>query len=340
MESRFENQEEDGLHNQSGSEADRLGEHQLITLDLSQQAWRSLFWGCTDGVLDSSPSGREVSDFQVARGVGVEDLDSVSLKRFRALMKDQFPSQTFTTYPDEEFLTDVGAGKRNRQTGEFELFLGTVLFLGRTNVIRELFPYFHLDYCEYEDASYPQCKFRISDNDYLQEETNLLSFFEKVIRRIEQVVADGADRKEGKPESKNAEGFVAEAFPIEELHTEEGQPDGVCSDSILLVLREALVNTLVHADYQSLVGSVQTDVRDGNLSFKNPGSMRILPETFFAGGHSYPCNEVLMKLFTAAGLARRQGYGGARIFSGSIVRKYEQPSIRISPIATELVFSF
>lgn len=162
VESRFENQEEDGLHNQSGSEADRLGEHQLITLDLSQQAWRLLFWGCTDGVLDSSPSGRGVSDFQVARGVGVEDLDSISLKRFRSLVKNQFPFQTFTLYPDEEFLSYVGAGKRNRQTGEFELFLGTVLFLGRTNVIRELFPYFHLDYCEYEDSSYPQCKFRIS----------------------------------------------------------------------------------------------------------------------------------------------------------------------------------
>lgn len=336
VESRFENQEEDGLHNQSGSEADRLGEHQLITLDLSQQAWRSLFWGCTDGVLDSSPSGRGGSDFQVARGVGVEDLDLVSLNRFRALMKNQFPVQTFTTYPDEEFLSYVGAGKRNRQTGEFELFLGTVLFLGRTNVIRELFPYFHLDYCEYEDASYPQCKFRISDNDYLQEEINLLSFFEKVIQRIESVVAETALSKEGEPEIKKAG-----VFPTEERHTpEEGQPDGFCPDSILFALREALVNTLVHADYQSLVGSVQIDVRDGNLSFKNPGSMRILPETFFAGGHSYPCNEVLMKLFTAAGLARRQGYGGARIFSGSLVRKYERPSIRISPIATELVFSF
>lgn len=117
VESRFENQEEDGLHNQSGSEADGTGENQLIGWNLSQEARGSLFWGYADGVFDSSPSGRGVSDFQVARGVGVEDLDSVSLNRFRALMKNQFPVQTFTTYPDEEFLTYVGGREKKSADG-------------------------------------------------------------------------------------------------------------------------------------------------------------------------------------------------------------------------------
>ncbi|MBF0579929.1 putative DNA binding domain-containing protein [Erysipelotrichaceae bacterium RD49] len=253
------------------------------------------------------------ADSQVAKGMGIADLDPLTLAKFKNVINSRYPAQHFATFTDEEFLIRLGGAVRNRESGEFELFTGTILLLGKTNVISELFPHFHLDYFEFDPSSENRWTFRISDNDYLIEEINLFSFFEKVLNRISAI--------------------VKEPFGLDDNIVRK--PDGGVT---LRALREALVNSLIHSDYQIADSSVRIEVRQGQFTFKNPGQMLIPEDSFFVGGHSVVRNEVLMKLFSAAGFSERQGFGGSQIFSSSSARDYKLPEIKTSLTQTELLF--
>lgn len=54
--------------------------------------------------------------------------------------------------------------------------------------------------------------------------------------------------------------------------------------SLKPALREALVNTLAHADYTIPRGSVKIMAYDDRYVFQNPGCMLIKHEDFFVGG--------------------------------------------------------
>ena len=63
--------------------------------------------------------------------------------------------------------------------------------------------------------------------------------------------------------------------------------------SLKPALREALVNTLAHADYTIPRGSVKILAYDDRYVFQNPGCMLIKPEDFFVGGKSELRNEII-----------------------------------------------
>lgn len=242
------------------------------------------------------------ADAQVLEGLTLSDLDELSLARLRSLIETRYRNKNLGSLSDEDFLIRIGAARRNRRNGEFSLFAGTLLMIGKTNVIKEMFPHFHLDYFEYQNGSSSRWDFRISDDDYLNEEVNLLSFYERVIQRM-------AAR-------------IHEPFQLDDKLIR--LPDG---GSCLISLREALVNALIHSDYQMADASVRIDARDDQFVFKNPGQMLIPASDFFTGGSSRPRNEVLMKLFRMAGFAERQGFGGSQIYSASLERDLKLPEI-------------
>lgn len=45
-----------------------------------------------------------------------------------------------------DFLTEIGACTKVRSTGELKIKRGALLFLGRVNSIKELFPHYHVDF--------------------------------------------------------------------------------------------------------------------------------------------------------------------------------------------------
>jgi predicted HTH transcriptional regulator len=75
-----------------------------------------------------------------------------------------------------------------------------------------------------------------------------------------------------------------------------------------VALREALLNTLVHADYYGRQGTVIIRTPQ-MITFSNPGDMRISFRAAVGGGVSDPRNSVLMKMFSLIGVGERAGMG-------------------------------
>ena len=102
-------------------------------------------------------------------------------------------------------------------------------------------------------------------------------------------------------------------------------------------LREALVNTIIHADYSNRL-SVLVVKRPDLFGFRNPGVMRLPVEIALQGGNSDCRNRNLQKMFQLAGLAEQAGSGIPKIWRNWDSQHYRKPSIkeRIEPDQTIL----
>ncbi|MCI5126773.1 MAG: HTH domain-containing protein, partial [Candidatus Electrothrix sp. AR5] len=80
-------------------------------------------------------------------------------------------------------------------------------------------------------------------------------------------------------------------------------------------LREALVNTLVHADYSDRASILIKKNSEGFL-FRNPGLMRVPTEQALQGGESDCRNQTLHQLFLMINLGERAGSGLPKIRQG------------------------
>jgi hypothetical protein len=94
-----------------------------------------------------------------------------------------------------------------------------------------------------------------------------------------------------------------------------------------VALREALVNTLVHADYTGRV-SVLVVKRPDMFGFRNPGRLRLPLEQVIRGGESDCRNRILHQMFLMIGLGERGGSGMPKIYSGWSSQQWRQPLLR------------
>lgn len=103
-------------------------------------------------------------------------------------------------------------------------------------------------------------------------------------------------------------------------------------------LREALVNTLVHADYTGRV-SVLVVKRPDMFGFRNPGGLRLPIEQVIRGGESDCRNRILHQLFLLIGLGERGGSGMPRIYGGWKSQHWRPPALseKDEPEQTQLM---
>jgi len=94
-----------------------------------------------------------------------------------------------------------------------------------------------------------------------------------------------------------------------------------------VALREALVNTLVHADYTGRV-SILVVKRPDLFGFRNPGCLRLPLEQVLQGGTSDCRNRLMHQMFLMIGLGERGGSGIPKIFSGWQSEHWRQPVLR------------
>jgi len=101
------------------------------------------------------------------------------------------------------------------------------------------------------------------------------------------------------------------------------------SNTSLLIeaIREALVNTLIHADYLQNFPKVKIEMFDGWINFENSGKMLITKDEYIQGGNSVIRNETLVQLVRLIGIAERQGFGGVKICKTSETLFKQQPEI-------------
>ena len=91
-------------------------------------------------------------------------------------------------------------------------------------------------------------------------------------------------------------------------------------------LREALVNTLIHADYTGRV-SILVVKRPDLFGFRNPGAMRMPVETALRGVLSDCRNRRLQDLFRYVGLGEQAGSGIPKVQSAWREQQWRAPEL-------------
>ena len=102
-------------------------------------------------------------------------------------------------------------------------------------------------------------------------------------------------------------------------------------------LREALVNTLIHADFTGRA-SILVVKRPDLYGFRNPGSMRIPLDDALQGGYSDCRNRVLQRLFRMAGYAEQAGTGIHKIYSAWAEQLWRAPLLQETRDDPEMTF--
>jgi ATP-dependent DNA helicase RecG len=150
---------------------------------------------------------------------GLGDLDMDSVNAYRNRFSAAKPDSPWFDLPIEDFLTQIGALGKDRQTGREGLRIAGLLMFGKYSAIKEQFPYYMVDYQERPE---PKTELRWIDR-VVPDDTwsgNLYDFYQKVIRKLT------ADLKI--------------PFRLEDANRIDDTP-------IHQALREALTNTLIHA---------------------------------------------------------------------------------------------
>lgn len=91
-------------------------------------------------------------------------------------------------------------------------------------------------------------------------------------------------------------------------------------------IREALANTLVHADYSDRA-SVLVVKRPDMFGFRNPGLMRIPPAIAIQGGESDCRNRTLHKMLRLVGVGEQAGSGIPKIYRGWASQHWRAPAL-------------
>lgn len=238
-------------------------------------------------------------DVRILKGFGMADIDEDSVRIYRQMLKDEKPGHPYLEQDDFTFLTSLRGWRRDRTTGEEGLTLAGLLMFGRWLAIQEAVPHYFLDYQER-----PEAKTELRWVDRLVPDGtwtgNLFEFYRRVYRKL---VVD-----------------LKVQFALKGGQRQDDTP-------VHVALREALVNTLVHADYTGRV-SVLVVKRPDMFGFRNPGGLRLPLEQVIRGGESDCRNRILHQMFLLIGLGERGGSGMPKIYSGWRSRHWRQPLLR------------
>jgi len=227
-------------------------------------------------------------DARILDKFGLADLDLESLHAYRNIFTAVKSGHPWATLGDQEFLQLLGGWRDDRSTGESGLTLAGLLMFGQWSRIADAAPLYFVDYQEQQDQ--PDTETRWLDR-VIPDGTwsgNLFDFYRKVIRKLTAdlkvpFVLKGDTRIDDTP-----------------LHQ---------------VLREALVNTLVHADYSDRA-SVRVIKRPSGFEFRNPGVLRVPVAQALHGGESDCRNRTLQQMFLMINLGERAGSGLPKIRAG------------------------
>ena len=229
----------------------------------------------------------DIRDDQILVHYGIDDIAMESLKSYRQRYSNLKPHAELNDLGNLEFLRRIGAYGINRETGEEGLTRAGLLMFGMHHVISEVFPNYMIDYQEWPRT---------------QTET----------RWIDRVVPDGSW-------SGNLYDFYRKVYSklVQDLKIPFALKDGIRQEDtpIHIALREALVNSIVHADYSDRA-SVLIVKRPDMFVFRNPGLMRVPLKVALQGGESDCRNRKLHQMFRLINVGEQAGSGVPKILSG------------------------
>lgn len=236
-----------------------------------------------DADLNFQPDGR------ILEYHSLDDFDTTSIRQYRQLFSSSKPDHNWLTLPDKEFLIQLGAHKIDRKTKKEGPTVAGMLMLGKTLSINDedCCPHFFPDYREYLSEN-PEDRWtdRIySDGTW---EANLFQFYRLVWPKLSSRLPKPFHLHQGRR--------------IDETPAHEA-------------LREAFVNSIVHADY-SATGNLVIESRLDTFLFTNPGTLLVTLDQYYFGGISECRNLSLQKMFMMIGSAEKAGSGVGKILAG------------------------
>ncbi|TSJ53589.1 AAA family ATPase [Atlantibacter subterranea] len=226
-------------------------------------------------------------DDRILVGFNFSDIDQDSLRAYRNLFAIAKPQHPWLELELIDLFWNIGGWRKNRQSGEEGVTLAGILMFGSWNAIQEAVPNYFVDYRERDDV---QPDSRWIDRIYPDGSWsgNIFDFFRRTYRKL-----------------------------ITDLKVPFELQDGIRLDETKVheAIREALVNTLVHADYTGR-SSILVVRRPDLFGFRNPGLMRIPPDIAVKGGESDCRNRRMHQMFLMIGAGERAGSGVPKIMSG------------------------
>ena len=201
---------------------------------------------------------------------------------------------------DRGLLTKLGGWRRDRASGVEGLTVAGLLMFGTDEAIREAIPQYHIDYREKLSAD-PATRWtdRLTvDGTWC---ANLFQFYLRAIQRLSQ--------------------DLKLPFQLDSDLFRRGE--AVVHEAI----REALVNALIHSDYQGQGGIVVEKYLD-RFEFSNPGSLLISFDQLLRGNISECRNKALQTMFMMIGTAEKAGSGVDKIRRGWESQHWRTPAVR------------
>ena len=238
----------------------------------------------------------ESRDERVLKGFDSSDLDMDSVAAYRNRFAAVKPGHVWADLSTPDFLERIGAIGKDREEDRVGLRLAGLLMFGRAEVITDELPYYMVDYQERPEARTERrwIDRLVPDGSW---SGNVYNFFRRVYQKL---IADL------KVPFQLHDGQRIEDTPVHEA------------------LREALVNTLIHADFSGRV-SVLVVKRPDMFGFRNPGLMRIPIAQAIASGTSDCRNRRLQKMFQLVGYGDQAGPGMPTIYNNWAGQDWRRP---------------
>ena len=235
-------------------------------------------------------------DERILKGFDFTDLDMDTVAAYRNRFAAVKPGHVWSDLPLADFLERIGAFGKNREEGFTGLRLAGLLMFGRAEVIRDALPNYMVDFQERPEAKTERrwVDRLVPDGSW---SGNVYDFFRKVYLKLT------ADLK---VPFQLQDGQRIEDTPVHEA------------------LREALANTLIHADFSGRV-SVLVVKRPDMFGFRNPGLMRVPLVDAIKGGTSDCRNRRLQTMFQQVGYGDHAGSGLPKIYHNWAGQHWRRP---------------
>ena len=231
-----------------------------------------------------------------------DDIDSATLNAYRNRFRTANPDHIWNDYDDKDFLLNIGAYIRDRNTRREGLTLAGLLVFGKGLSIRERFDNIRMDYLDFTNLEEES---RWSDRLTYDGrwENNLYNFFMRVQSKL---ISD-----------------IKRPFSLKGMERND--------DSLLhKAIREALTNLIIHADYM-LTGVLKVEKYDNRFVFSNPGSLKILVVDIYEGGHSKARNPHIQAILRMIGFGENIGSGFPTILEACKKENWRRPLLEERP---------
>lgn len=253
-------------------------------------------------------NNKDELDTDILKNVTIADLNIKTINAYRRKIEEN--SRLISSEEDTEtFLRHIGAITKDYEgDGQEGVTVAGLLFFGLMPAIMHYFPHYQLDLYDYrsKDKTHRWTN-RISTTDDL----NLFDFFMESHSYLQSTTSN--------------------EFGL----SEDLSRDERTFKQLKIALREALINTIMHANYfekQRTIIGIYWDY----YTFENPGKMKIDTKEFFTTTKSIARNNVISKFMIHIGFGERSGTGGEQIGAVAKDDALRMPEIETDNTSTSL----